>query len=610
MHLTIKVLIKISIKKVYIDKTIKSHILVLFTALLVVFSSAFLISYCIFLFGNEGVSKIGIKLSGKYCYGSGAYQTSSPGTPWEKQTTSFRWGATKETDVKPTESDDLRIVGTKTLYSHNTQEKNYGSWSSYTLTSCTASDTCKITSGYKKYTRTEQSKYQPTACVSGQYVQAANSSLTLVNTRCYHSSSEAASDAASNGWQQSGCSATSCIHYSSGSTINGYQCSNYSTSYSCPATGTWNGYSCQLQLSGTNCIVMYTTYGTAICPSGTTEISGKCYGPYPSNYEITTSCNASNTTKCEAANLYQTRTFTYVWSDYDENYCDPNDTANCKTKTIYEYQEKEWKWCLPEGMTKNDLNCYNYGEYSSTDPGGGYTKVESSERWSTNIKESTTKPTGDNYLLVNTVTQYRTRSVAPAVTLTNKVSLSEQVIGWSDSGYDAGTKVMATLSTTAGHRYYVRATVRGWAYDNPTGVNGLIHFNNQSVANLEGCNASYASPKAVTNHVIISATSSQTTLGLDYYRNASSQGGIYYGKDTMVVDITPLESVTGKTYTAATIYSLMGSAYFTGSKSVQDTSAYTDWSDWTTTACNTSNTATCQSRTVYQYREKQWKWCK
>lgn len=598
------------VKKAVIGKKIKTNIIILLLVLGVIFSSIILMSSGLFRSDVLGHNKLGIIISSKYCYGSGKYLSTSPGTPWVKQTSLSRWGETKQTDTKPTESDSLRIINTKTVYSHNTNKKNYGSWTGYSLKACTASDVCNVVPGYKKYTRTEQSKYQPTACVSGQYVQAANSNLILANTRCYHSSSEAASDAASNGWKQSGCSAISCKHYSSGSTTNGYQCNNYKTGYSCPETGTWNGYTCNLQLSGTSCVVKYTTYNPAICPTGTTEISGKCYGEYPSNYEITTSCKADNTTRCDAANLYQTRTYSYIWSDYDENYCDPNDTENCKTKTIYEYQEKEWKWCLPDGMTKRDLNCYNYGEYVSADPGNGYIKDSSTERWGTTTKEATTKPTGDNYSIITTTKQYRSRSIVPEINLTNIVSLSEQVIGWSDTGYDTGTKTMATLSTTPGHRYYIRATVRGWAYDNPTGVNGLIHFNNQAVANLEGCNSNPTSPKTVTNHVIITASSSQTTLGFDYYRNASSQGGMYYGKDMMVVDITPLESLTKKTYDAGTIYNLLGSTYFTGSKSVLDTSAYTDWTAWTTTACNTSNTTTCQSRILYKYIEKEWKWCK
>lgn len=146
-----------------------------------------------------------------------------------------------------------------------------------------------------------------------------------------------------------------------------------------------------------------------------------------------------------------------------------------------------------------------------------------------------------------------------AVTLTNLVGSNlisdTRVI---DAGYNDMTYGMKSFTAVNGHKYYCRAStdaVGSWTMD-PTST---VFFDGTSVSSSGG--------GANTGHIV--KTLSSGTKSATHRAYGSSVAGAYsacYANLYMIVDITPLEEATGRTFTANQFWSYIGSQVFYGSK--------------------------------------------
>lgn len=146
-----------------------------------------------------------------------------------------------------------------------------------------------------------------------------------------------------------------------------------------------------------------------------------------------------------------------------------------------------------------------------------------------------------------------------AVTLVNLVgngvATDTRVI---DAGYNDMTYTMRSFTAINGHKYYCRAStdcVGSWTM----GPTSTVFFDGTAVSSSGG--------NANTGHVI--KTLSSGTKSATHRVYGSSVAGAYSACNAnlyMMVDITPLEEATGRTFTANEFWSYIGSQVFYGSK--------------------------------------------
>ena len=145
-----------------------------------------------------------------------------------------------------------------------------------------------------------------------------------------------------------------------------------------------------------------------------------------------------------------------------------------------------------------------------------------------------------------------------AVTLVNLIgsAAASHTSAWGDIGHDSFNVTVKSITTVPGHRYYVRAAATSWA--SPYDSNPYDGY----------CNAEFIANVAVrngTDHAIVTATGTSHACRMTGQRYNSSQGSAtatFY----MVVDLTELESETGKTYTADSFWAMIGNNVFYNSK--------------------------------------------
>lgn len=144
------------------------------------------------------------------------------------------------------------------------------------------------------------------------------------------------------------------------------------------------------------------------------------------------------------------------------------------------------------------------------------------------------------------------RSVTLVNLVGNQQITSTKVI---DAAYNEGTTPMQNYTTVSGHKYFVRGSASAtgtWTY----GPASRLSVGSLQVASMNGPN----------NATLIPSSSSVQSA---HYWMGSSQVGAYSACTAtiyMVVDITPLEEATGRTFTAAQFWSYIGSTVFYGSK--------------------------------------------
>lgn len=146
-----------------------------------------------------------------------------------------------------------------------------------------------------------------------------------------------------------------------------------------------------------------------------------------------------------------------------------------------------------------------------------------------------------------------------AVTLVNLVgsaaATDTRVI---DAGYNDMTYTVRSFTAVNGHKYYCRAStscVGSWTM----GPTSTVFFDGTTVSSSGG--------NSNTGHIV--KTLSSGTKSATHRAYGSSAAGAYSACNAtlyMMVDITPLEEATGRTFTANEFWSYIGSQVFYGSK--------------------------------------------
>lgn len=157
------------------------------------------------------------------------------------------------------------------------------------------------------------------------------------------------------------------------------------------------------------------------------------------------------------------------------------------------------------------------------------------------------------------------------ITLTNLVGSADvtKTITWSDGGAKGENNLLiSSFVGVAGHRYFIRAKVGGYAYvysGSTLNYDAVVHCSSTPIVAMH--TTAQFNTTENTNSIIYTAGAAQPYyIYLDYYRNNSSQGSVK-GTAVMIVDITELEAAKGKTYTVETFLSEIGVFY--GSKTVE-----------------------------------------
>lgn len=319
----------------------------------------------------------------------------------EEKVTYGEWSDWSSTICDTTNSD---VCETAVVYSTYSDHERYESWSDWSTTSCDAtnSDVCETTTLYS--TRSTRSKVVNAQCSSGSFVKDANvvyesckesycpSGTLELNNMCYTKYTDLATCEAS---CDSGCQYDG--SYYCLSDFSNKLCSSYNYSYNCNDvvyTNPTYGNNCAVGLSGKSCVVKENYTNTA-CPVGTVEISGTCYTPW-SDYTVkscnigdnckstigyrtrskiganewskysTEVCDVEDDSSCKSIVGYRTRSKTegYTeWSKWDQTECDTTNSNICESKEAYEYDVTLWKWCLPRGLSSNNITTV----YAATD---------------------------------------------------------------------------------------------------------------------------------------------------------------------------------------------------------------------------------------------------
>ena len=147
------------------------------------------------------------------------------------------------------------------------------------------------------------------------------------------------------------------------------------------------------------------------------------------------------------------------------------------------------------------------------------------------------------------------------VTLTNLVGGGARTDNRQlDAGYNDSTYTLLSTNLVAGHKYFVR----GYVYTNGAWTMepiSTLTFYGATIASVSG------NDKSQTNNIMQTVSSNSGSVTHRVFGSVVAGTSSWCGSTLyMLVDVTPLEEATGRTFTASQFWSYIGSSVFYGSK--------------------------------------------
>lgn len=175
----------------------------------------------------------------------------------------------------------------------------------------------------------------------------------------------------------------------------------------------------------------------------------------------------------------------------------------------------------------------------------------------TKVRQVYTNGAKTKVVTCNGVVVYRA-----GVTVTNVFTADmQEETSWSDVGYDRMELWIKTFSVTAGHRYFVRGQLWGYARPNSdlSSFTGQLMIGDDVMTSYDVASLVPLQGKTV-NYIYTAGSSGTIPLKVTGTRVETDQGTLR-GIGEMFVDLTEAESLRGSRYTADGFYSAAGKFY-------------------------------------------------